>query len=108
MDKWLKTSLLAAVPLAGAAAAFYHFHFAPAQTESLRVAAARNGEYEHCRRQAEVVHDVHWAAACMVNAREAPAGDDHPECMLPDAKAALLYAALDEAEARCRAEAGKP
>lgn len=93
MDKWLKVSIMVAVLLAGAGA-FYHFVFVLPEIEQ-----ARRGAIESCRYAARMVYDVHWAAACAGHA------DGHAECDLPDAKAAVVNAWLDEAEKRCMAEA---
>jgi hypothetical protein len=91
MDKWLKVSIMVAVLLAGAGA-FYHFAFVLPGIEQ-----ARRSAIESCREAARMVYDVHWAVACM------PDGD--AECDLPDAKAAVVNAWLDDAEKRCMAEA---
>jgi hypothetical protein len=87
---------------------------------------------ERCVEHVEIIHDVHWAAACMLNAKEeqarqaaclraqltAPAGsvpdacvatveppDDSAECTLPPARAAMLEAGRQAAQGRCRTEA---
>lgn len=101
MDKWLKVSIMVAVLLAGAGA-FYHFVFVLPEIEQ-----ARRGAIESCRYAARMVYDVHWAAACATQAGQASPGqaDGHAECNLPDAKAAVVNAWLDEAERRCMAEA---
>jgi hypothetical protein len=46
------------------------------------------------------MHDVQWAAACTTQV----GGDDSAECDLPNAKAAVVNAGLNEAEAQCMAE----
>lgn len=61
-----------------------------AQNESERVAV------ESCRENVTIIHDVHWAAACMVNP-----GDDSTECTLPDDRAGNLNAARWAAEDHC-------
>lgn len=49
---------------------------------------------EHCRRAAELLYEVSWAAACFqIN--------DENECTLPDPKAAQVNALLDTENARC-------
>jgi hypothetical protein len=45
-----------------------------------------------------MVHDVHWAASCSKQV-----DDDSADCMLPNAEAAALNAALDFAERQCLA-----
>lgn len=118
MDKWLKVSIVVAVLLAGAGA-FYRFVFIPPGIEQARQdrgnAARRADEFrlaerrnalEHCREAARMVYDVHWAVACMTEVGQASAGlaDGHAECDLPNAKAAVVNAWLNEAEERCMAE----
>lgn len=107
MDKWLKVSTAVAVLLAGAGA-FYHFAFVPSDTGQDREGATqRRTAIEDCQMAARMVYDVHWAAACMSQAGEASPGqaDGHAECDLPDDKAAVVNAWLEEAEQRCMAEA---
>ena len=86
-----------------------------------------------CMENAALIHDLHWAAACMAVAEseqqqhaqclrdrhdiaDADARrehcdkahsqrDDSPECTLPAARSAMLHAALKAAEERCMAEA---
>lgn len=53
-----------------------------------------------CREHVAIIHDVHWAAACMGNLP-----DDSPECTLPDERAAPLNLARAKAEERCVHEA---
>jgi len=118
MDKWLKVSIVAAVLLAGAGA-FYGLGFVLPGIEQARQAggnaagradefqlAQRRDALEQCRQAAQMVYDVHWAAACMTEVGQASQGlaDGHAECDLPDAKAAVVNAWLDEAEERCIAE----
>jgi hypothetical protein len=55
---------------------------------------------QHCRAHVAIIHDVHWAAACLGNPR-----DDSPECTLPDERAAPLNLARARAEERCFHEA---
>jgi len=56
---------------------------------------------DECRRHAYLVHDVRWAAACSQQG-----ADEEADCMLPDAEAGRLNAALDRAESLCFADAG--
>jgi hypothetical protein len=87
---------------------------------------------QQCREHVAIIHDVHWAAACMANAAEvnmkrseclreepvqggaSPSGpcepgleppDDSPECTLPDARAFALNAARTAGDSRCLEEA---
>ncbi|HUR89647.1 MAG TPA: hypothetical protein VMZ74_11215 [Ramlibacter sp.] len=50
---------------------------------------------EHCKRAAELLYEVSWAAACFKST------DDSNDCMLPDAQAAKVNAILASEEARC-------
>jgi hypothetical protein len=119
MDKWLKVSIVAAALLAGAGA-FYRFGFVLPGIEQARQdrgnADRRADEFqlvqrrdalEHCLQAARMVYDVHWAVACMTEVAQASSGlvDGHAECDLPDSKAAVVNAWLNEAEAQCIAEA---
>jgi hypothetical protein len=119
MDKWLKVSIVAAALLAGAGA-FYRFGFVLPGIEQARQdrgnADRRADEFqlvqrrdalEHCVQAARMVYDVHWAVACMTEVAQASSGlvDGHAECDLPDSKAAVVNAWLNEAEAQCIAEA---
>lgn len=101
MEKWLKVSILAAMLLAGAGAFYYSVFVRP------EVEQARRSAIEDCHRAARMVYDVHWAAACMTQAGQASPDhpDGHAECELPDDKAAVVNAWLNEAEQRCVAEA---
>ena len=67
---------------------------------------AQRSAIEDCHRAARMVYDVHWAAACMTQAGQASSdyAEGHAECELPDDKAAVVNAWLDEAEKRCMAE----
>ena len=49
-----------------------------------------------CLYHVMIIHDVHWAAACMKNET-----DDSPDCMLPTERAAVLNKAQQEAEGFC-------
>ena len=102
MYKWQKVSIVVAVLLAGAGAA-YHFVFVPPGIEQTRQGGSA---IEDCQIAARMVYDVHWAAACMAQAGQASPGlaDGHAECDLPEEKAAVVNKWLDEAEARCMAE----
>jgi hypothetical protein len=118
MDKWLKVSVVVAVLLAGAGA-FHYFVFAlPGIDEALQRResgarrldefrlAQRRSAIEDCRQAAQMVYAVHWAAACMTQVGQAPSdpSDGDAECDLPDAKAAVVNAWLDEAEQACMAD----
>src|SRR4030095_5793265 len=99
MDKRLKVSIVMAVLVAGAGAgAFYHF----AGIEQAQHSAA----VEECLQGARMAYDVQWAAACATQAGQASSGqaDGHAECDLPEAKAAVVNAWLDQDEQRCVAE----
>lgn len=120
MDKWLKVSIMTATLLVGAGAfSFYHFAFSLPGTQQarrdsegaegpvveLRLAQGRS-PVEDCHEAARMVYDVHWAAACMTEVGQAGPGraDGHAECELPDDKAAVVNAWLNQAEERCMAE----
>jgi hypothetical protein len=100
MDKWLKVSIVAAVLLAGAGAFHYSVIVAPG------IEQARRSAIEDCHRAARMVYDVHWAAACTTQVGQASPdqAEGHAECELPDDKAAVVNAWLNEAEKRCMAE----
>jgi hypothetical protein len=104
MYKWQKVSIVVAVLLAGAGAA-YHFAFVRPGIEQARQDPGRSA-VEDCQIAARMVYDVHWAAACMTQVDQASPGlaDGHAECDLPEDKAAVVNKWLDEAEARCLAE----
>jgi hypothetical protein len=51
-----------------------------------------------CLYHVMIIHDVHWAAACMKN--DPP--DNGFDCMLPPERAAVLNRAQEEAEDFCR------
>jgi hypothetical protein len=95
MDKRLKVSIVMAVLLAGAGA-FYH----------LVSGIERSAAMEECLQGVRMAYDVQWAAACAAQAGQATPGqaDGHAECDLPDAKAAVVNAWLDQDERRCVAE----
>ena len=72
---------------------------APAPEPAARAAALLPGErqaLQRCREDVAIIHDVHWAAACMANP-----DDDSAECTLPDDRAAALNFARAAAEERC-------
>lgn len=132
MDKWLTGSFAAAALLAGAGV-LYHYVFAQPRAErpepSTPHAAAR---MDQCRQAAQLLYDVTWASACMTVAiqekarhaacledtsripdpalRKAHCDHQHGEaegisdCSLPNEHAAMVNAALREAEDRCTAE----
>jgi hypothetical protein len=123
-----------AVALLLAAVAFFLYppQAAPPEVPDPRSQAQKRSELEHCAQGALLFHDVRWAAACMVLADEdmrkhasclsnasivghpqlgpgycdATFGqtDGSPDCDLPNAQAANLYALLQEAERKCMAE----
>jgi len=97
MNKWLKVSIVMAVLLAGGGA-FYHL-FGIEQVQ-------RSAAVEDCLEAARMAYDVQWAAACETQAGQATSGqaDGHAECDLPEAKAAVINAWLDQDERRCVAE----
>jgi hypothetical protein len=116
MDKRLKVPIVTTALLA-AAGALYQLA-APEITRALRasgsapeddiVVARHDAALSHCQQAAQMIFDVHWAAACMTEAAQAAPGraQGHPECDLPDHKAAEVNAWLNQAEAQCAAEAG--
>lgn len=105
MDKRLKASIVVAVLLAGAGAAYLAFVAPAIRADEVRIAQRRSA-LDDCRRAALMVYDVHWAAACLTVAGQAPGQPDgYAECDLPEDKAAVVNKWLDEAEARCIAEA---
>jgi hypothetical protein len=95
MNKWLKVSFVMAVLLAGGGA-FYH----------LVPRIERSAALEECLQGVRMAYDVQWAAACATQLGQATPGqaDGHAECDLPDAKAAIVNAWLDQDEQRCVAE----
>jgi hypothetical protein len=132
MDKWLKGSFAVAALLAGAGV-FYHFvFFLPAAERAQRKPPQASAAHDQCRQAAQLLYDVTWASACMTVAiqqqqrhaecmkDEATAldpsrgrsqcdqqfghADGSSECSLPNAHAAMVNAALKEAEDRCATE----
>ncbi|MBI2771702.1 MAG: hypothetical protein HYX47_18900 [Burkholderiales bacterium] len=59
---------------------------------------------ENCIEGANLFHDVRWAVACQAQADQG-LGSGIADCELPDTHASRLYALLEQAENRCRAEA---
>jgi hypothetical protein len=134
MIQWLSTAISTVALLAGAGAALYFTSTRPlpgpaapdAATGSVRAAI------EQCAEAAQIVHDVRWAAACMVLAEQDRArhaaclenpdiignpklskaycdrtfaqSDGSADCTLPDERAASLLALLTAAEQRCAVE----
>ena len=98
MVKLAKVSIAVAALLAVGGASY---RFAPAPAT-----IARADTLEDCYKAARMFYDVKWAAACMVQPAHSPpeAADGHPECDLPDDKASVVNAWLNEAEKRCRVE----
>jgi hypothetical protein len=93
MNRRLTTSLAVAAPLAAASLACAWALLKPGDPPVHPSPAI----VEHCRRAAELLYDVSWAAACM----KTP--DDSTDCTLPDAQAAKVNALLATEEARCMA-----
>jgi hypothetical protein len=110
MDRWLKASIMAVALLAGAGGLSlrYFAPAAPAPTapDDFAVAHQRSAMVD-CEEAAQMIYDVHWAAACQAQAGQASQGfaDGNAECDLPEAKAAVVNAWLNEAQRRCAAEA---
>jgi len=105
MDRRLKASLAICALLAGSGALHYLSRSGPLQPEVLAAAGPRTN-LEHCLYAARLVFDVHWAAACTLEAEQgSPGADGNAECDLPDNRAATVNAWLDKAEAQCMAEA---
>jgi hypothetical protein len=111
MHKWPAMCLTLAV-LAAGAGALYHFSSSAgggdrvAAAKDLLQGAQRRSALDQCREAAQMVYDVHWAAACLTVVGQSSPGtaDGHAECDLPDEKAAVVNAWLDRAEAQCAAE----
>jgi hypothetical protein len=96
MNKWLKVSIVMAVLLLAGAGAFNHFVSG----------IERSAAMKECLQAVRMAYDVQWAAACATQAGQASSdqADGHAECDLPDAKAAIVNAWLDQDEQRCVAE----
>jgi hypothetical protein len=71
---------------------------APPQPLPIREARSPPAIVAHCKRAAELLYDVHWAAACFKSGT-----DDSNDCTLPDAQAAQVNSILDTEAARCLA-----
>jgi hypothetical protein len=105
MNKQLQASIMAAVLLAGGTVYSLHYFgiarpgqdVAAPRTDDIAIAHSRSAMVS-CQEAARMFYDVKWAAACMAQA------DGDPECDLPDDKAAVINAWLNEAEKRCRVE----
>jgi hypothetical protein len=92
MDRRLKLSIAVSVPLAAASLACAYALLIHNPT-----ARAPTAMVEDCRREAELMYDVAWAAACLKTA------DDSADCTLPDAQAAKVNNLLTSEQARCMA-----
>lgn len=92
---------MATVLLGGGVRYFYSDGgMAPDPVAGLQV-AQRGSALEQCLYATQLEFDVHWAAACTTQV----GGDDSADCDLPDAKAAVVNAWMNEAEKQCMAEA---
>lgn len=100
MVKWLPVALMASVLLTSGEAYLYIASGQSNQPPSIHV-AQRSDALEQCLHTAQMVFDVHWAAACTTQVD----GDDGAECDLAPHKAARVNAWLNEAERQCMAEA---
>lgn len=126
----------AAVVLAAAALSLHRAGPAAPELPAPRTVAQNRSELEHCTQGALLFHDVRWAAACMVLAEQHKRKhaacvsnpsitgnqqlgqgycdatfeelDGSPDCDLPNAHAANLYALLQEAERKCMVEWAGP
>ena len=146
MLNWLKTTNSAATLLAGVAILCQLALLNPAGgwlrmntdstgPEARNTGAATSPILEQCMHAATLLHDIHWASACMVVAEKAeashagclrdplvmgnpklgeahcekqhPRQDDSPECTLPLDRAASLNTLLKESESRCFSEASR-
>lgn len=90
MDRRLAASLVL-VPLAAVGAVSAWWQLRPREAPAPVPVAI----VEQCKRAAELLYDVTWAAACLKTS------DDSVDCMLPDAQAARVNAILGSEEARC-------
>jgi hypothetical protein len=89
MDRRLR--IATAAPLAAAAVGCAWFLLGPLEPPARPPVAL----VEHCKRAAELLYEVTWAAACL----KTP--DDSTDCTLPDAQAAKVNSILAAEEARC-------
>jgi hypothetical protein len=94
MDKRQTMSMVVAVPLA-AATLISGWSLLHQRDLATRVPVTA---VEDCRRAAELLYEVAWAAACMKTQ------DDSADCTLPDSQAARVNAILAEEEAQCMAD----
>jgi hypothetical protein len=100
MDRRVQVAVMATVLLSGGAPYLYLNGIAPDPQH--RVQVAQGGiVLEQCLYAAQLEFDVHWAAACTTQVD----ADDSADCDLPDAKAAVVNAWMNDAEKQCRAEA---
>jgi hypothetical protein len=99
MDKRFKVSIVMAVLIAGGGALYL-------LVPGLDQARTRSAAMEECMQGVRMAYAVQWAAACATHAGQATPGqaDGDAECDLPDAKAAVVNAWLDQDEQRCVAE----
>lgn len=141
--KWLKGGLASAA-LLGGAVLVSHFvadvsvvdRPVTAEPAPKPVSAAARLALEQCVKDAFLLYDVHWSAACMVVAEQDeakhaaclndpavmanphlgkdycdrifPPRDDSIDCDLPGARAASVNAFLRDAQQKCQADAGTP
>ena len=100
MDKRVQWALMATVLLSGGGPYLYLNGLVPYQNDESQVAQGGIA-LEDCLYAAQMMFDVKWAAACTTQV----GADDSADCDLPDAKAAVVNAWLNEADKQCRAEA---
>lgn len=141
--KWLKGGLVSAA-LLGGAALVSHFVVdvsvvdrpVTAVPAPKPVSASARLALEQCVKDAFLLYDLHWSAACMVVAEQDeakhaaclndpavmsdphlgrkycdrifPPRDDSIDCDLPDARAANVNALLRDAQRKCQADAVTP
>jgi hypothetical protein len=134
MDQRLNAAISTVALLAGAGAVLY-FNLPrpmPGLVAPETAGGSTRAAIEQCAEAAQLVHDVRWAAACMVLAEQDRArhaacmenpdiignpglskaycdrtfgqNDGLADCTLPDERAASLLALLTAAEQRCAAE----
>ena len=131
--RWLKAGAVL-VAIAVGAAAWHQFNVfrGDQMMTAERSGSVRRHELEQCAEAALLIHDVRWAASCMILAeqdekkhaacskdpaimgnpqlgqdycdRTFPHRDGSAECTLPDERAASLHAILRDADRRCVAE----
>lgn len=101
MDRRVQLALMTSV-LLSSGAPYLYLSGAMAPDPGDRVELAQGGiVLEQCLYTAQLEFDVHWAAACTTQV----GADDSADCDLPDAKAAVVNAWMNEAEKQCMAEA---